>query len=86
MSVAVDPQKQPKFTGRKSWVSAFQLQRQAGGDQRDLIANGGDALVEPPLFVGEYPRYRVHRHDAPANFVGHQNDVAGQGGEQFDQW
>ena len=27
----------------------------------------------------------MHWHDAPADFVGHQNNVAGQGGEEFDQ-
>jgi hypothetical protein len=27
----------------------------------------------------------TYRYDAPADFVGDENDVAGQGGEQFDQ-
>jgi hypothetical protein len=65
--------------------SACAAGRQSGGDQRHLIANGGDALVEPALFVGEQAGDRVHRHDAPADFVGDQNDVAGQVGQQFDQ-
>ena len=43
-----------------------------------MFAGSRDALVEPPLFIGEAARDRMHRHDAPADFVGNEENPARQ--------
>ena len=63
----------------------FSSSGRPGDGERDARAQGGDALVQSSLLVGEQARYRMHGHDAPADFVGDQDDASRQRRQGFAQ-
>src|SRR5258708_7747373 len=58
--------------------SLFQNERDAGGDQHDLLARRGDVLVEAAGGIAEAARQRVVGHDAEPDLVGDEHDRAGE--------
>src|SRR5688572_22940743 len=52
----------------------FQFHRQSGGDEKHRIRLRRDSLIHPTGMVAKIARQLIVRHDAEADFVGHEHN------------